>query len=134
MNNKILILAPISVGEYFDKLSILRIKESKIADPAANHNIKNEIEKLTKTEGTQYLDQDNQLDDYYNELFEINLKLWALEEEIRDGLAEDINGEKFINASVSLIINNEKRAEIKRKINEELSSDIIEEKFYIKSK
>ena len=58
MNNKILILAPISVGEYFDKLSILRIKESKIADPVANHNIKNEIEKLTSAQGTEYFKKD----------------------------------------------------------------------------
>lgn len=132
MNNKILILAPISVGEYFDKLSILRIKESKIADPVANHNIKNEIEKLTSAQGTEYFKKDD-LSQQYDKLFEINSKLWNYEQEIRDSMINP-HSEKFINASVNMIIFNDHRAVVKREINELLSSDIVEEKFYTKFK
>ena len=77
------ILAPVSVGEIFDKLSILQIKERKISEPTKLENVKNEIKELKKTIVDFEINQQsysNLLNGLKAKLFETNSKLWDIED------------------------------------------------------
>ena len=82
-----MILAPVSVGEIFDKLSILQIKEKKISDPIKLSNVKVEIKELNKSIiSLDIYDKSSQeaLDALKTELYETNFKLWDIEDALRE--------------------------------------------------
>ena len=82
-----MILAPVSVGEIFDKLSILQIKEKKISDPIKLSNVKTEIKELNKSIiSLDIYDKSSQevLDALKTELYETNFKLWDIEDALRE--------------------------------------------------
>lgn len=113
---------PVSIGELLDKITILQIK-SFISD---NKYVKKELEELTliKSTLTQYtLEHEVQLK-------EVNEKLWKIEDRLRQLEKEKNFGEEFIELARSVYITNDKRSEIKRKINELTDSDYREVKFY----
>ena len=127
------ILAPISVGEIFDKLSILQIKEQKISEPTKLSNVKNEINELKKSIIDFEIDQQS-YSDLLNrlkaKLFETNSKLWDIEDALRKLEKEKIFEQEFISLARQVYITNDERAEIKKEINELTGSSIIEEKYY----
>lgn len=116
------ILIPISVGELLDKISILEIK-SRFTD---NEYVTKELEDLNQIKNT--LSQFTL--EYMNELREVNLKLWKIEDELRELEKKQDFGKKFIELARSVYITNDKRAKIKKKINEETNSDYKEIKLY----
>ena len=127
------ILAPVSVGEIFDKLSILQIKEQKITDPIKLSNVKTEIKELNKS----ILDLDineksskNVLGALKTELYETNFKLWDIEDALRELESQKKFEREFISLARQVYITNDKRAEIKKEINRLTGSDIVEEKHY----
>ena len=127
------ILAPVSVGEIFDKLSILQIKEQKITDPIKLSNVKTEIKELNKS----ILDLDineksskNVLGALKTELYETNFKLWDIEDALRKLESQKKFEREFISLARQVYITNDKRAEIKKEINRLTDSDIVEEKHY----
>ena len=129
------ILAPVSVGEIFDKLSILQIKEQKITDPIKLSNVKTEIKELNKS----ILDLDineksskNVLGALKTELYETNFKLWDIEDALRELESQKKFEREFISLARQVYITNDKRAEIKKEINRLTGSDIVEEKHYSK--
>ena len=127
------ILAPISVGEIFDKLSILQIKEQKISEPTKLSNVKNEINELKKSIIDFEVDQQsysNLLNGLKAKLFETNSKLWDIEDALRKLEKEKIFEQEFISLARQVYITNDERAEIKKEINELTGSSIIEEKYY----
>jgi len=128
-----MILAPVSVGEIFDKLSILQIKEQKIADPIKLSNVKTEIKELNKSiidlEINEKSSQDV-LDALKNELYETNFKLWDIEDALRKLESQKKFEREFISLARQVYITNDKRAEIKKEINRLTDSDIVEEKHY----
>ena len=122
------ILAEISVGELLDKLTILEIKLEKISDKESLKIIEKEYQILNKTDG---IDK-NQYKALFDELKSTNRKLWDIENEKRLCEKNSDFGEKFIQVSRDVHFMNDKRAEIKSKINQLSGSNIREVKQYTK--
>ena len=126
------ILAEISIGELFDKITILNIKLKKINDPEKLVNIKTELEILIDQSNNIILDNKDMLDKYVQKLQEINEELWDIENIKRDCEANKDFGSAFIKISRDVHFKNDVRASIKREINLLTDSNIIEEKEYSK--
>jgi len=116
------ITIPVSVGELLDKISILEIK-SLFTD---NEYVLKELDELNliKSTITQFTLE------YMNELREVNQKLWKIEDELRELEKKQDFGERFIELARSVYITNDKRSEIKRRINDLCNSEYKEIKFY----
>lgn len=121
------ILAPISIGELYDKISILEIKSEKISDTKKLENIKNELYFLN-----ELLNEKATNEPLFLDLKEVNKKLWEIEDDIRLCEKENNFGEKFIELARSVYITNDKRFELKNEINSKYNSLIVEEKSYEK--
>lgn len=120
--------APISWGELIDKITILEIKVIKITSTVANGNVKKELLFLTNI-ADSVLKQDG-LQSLKKELREVNLKLWDVEDNIREKeLAGDFD-QVFIELARSVYKLNDIRAKIKKSINTVLKSELVEEKSY----
>ena len=116
----------VSVGELYDKISILRIKKNKILNPDKLFNINKELIYLEN----KMLNNDPVIQNLADELFQINSKLWDIENSKRRCEAENNFGYDFIQLARDVYIYNDRRAEIKKKINTLTYSDIVEEKEY----
>jgi len=123
------ILAEVSVGELFDKISILEIKQEKIKD---DKNLKfiNDEYNVLKAELNKNIKNDDKLNNLFNSLKEINAKLWVIEDDKRMCEKNKDFGEKFIKLSREVHFLNDDRANIKLKINELTGSKIKEIKSY----
>jgi len=119
---------PVSVGELFDKVSILEIKQNKILDENKLINIKKEYDFLCKI--ALNLDTDFQNKILYKKLYEINQTLWGIEDAKRTHEANKDFGEKFVYWARQVYIKNDERARVKREINTQYGSEIVEEKSY----
>ena len=122
------ILAEISVGELFDKITILNIKLKKINDPEKLKNIKTELEVLIEQSNKIILDNKEALNKNVQKLQEINEKLWDIENIKRECEANKDFGENFIKISRDVHFKNDIRASIKKEINLLSDSKITEEK------
>jgi hypothetical protein len=120
---------PISVGELVDKLTILAIKSEKIADAGKRANIRREFDAL---EGVlkPLLAATPALAALQAELKSINEALWQIEDDIRDCERQRNFGPRFIDLARSVYQTNDRRAATKRKIDELMGSEIVEEKSY----
>ena len=124
------ILAEISLGELADKITILEIKMKKIVDKESLHILNKEYQSLKAIDLKDInLNKYKQL---FNELKSINEKLWDIENEKRLLEKNSDFGDKFIQISRAVHFNNDKRAEIKLKINKSFGSNIEEVKEYTK--
>jgi len=111
-----------SFGEIVDKYTILKIKTIKATDPIQKANIKKELDVVSKN-----IKNDDEL---FDKLLQINKELWDLEDTIRfksHAKEFDIN---YINCAENIHQTNDKRAHIKRLINNKYKSDLVEEKIY----
>ncbi len=126
------ILAEISVGELFDKITILNIKLKKINDPEKLKNIKTELEVLIEQSNKIILDNKEALNKNVQKLQEINEMLWDIENIKRECEANKDFGENFIKISRDVHFKNDIRASIKKEINLLSDSKITEEKEYSK--
>ena len=120
------ILAPISIGELIDKITILEIKQIYMTGIKLK-NINKEM-KLLKN-----ILQDKNLDinvDLIKDLKKVNKKLWEIEDNIRIKESNQEFDEEFIKLARSVYIENDKRASIKKEINQRYNSDLVEEKSY----
>lgn len=124
-----IILAPISVGELFDKISILEIKlEHSVPDTPRYDNINTELEELKTLVLT--LPQKTQLVELFNQLKHINQVIWDVEDDIRKHEQQQNFSASFIELARQVYIKNDLRAVVKRQINELYDSHIVEEKIY----
>ena len=119
----------ISIGEFFDKVTILEIKRERIQDAAKLENINNELEALNTLLEQLPFSRDDVADEV-GELKAINEKLWVIEDDIRDKEAAKSFDQEFIELARSVYITNDKRSDVKRDINIKLGSSFIEEKSY----
>jgi len=126
------ILAEISVGELFDKITILNIKTQKINESEKLINIKNELKFLKNQVLNIKVKDQNSLSQNINKLQSINEELWNIENYKRECEANKDFGEKFIQLSRDIHFKNDIRAQIKREINLLTDSVIVEEKEYSK--
>lgn len=124
----------VSVGELVDKLSILNIKLIKISDNAKLVNITNEHTRLynvyNQLLSQMPVDKHSRFDEFGLELYEVNLKLWNVEDEIRECERTNTFDDSFLTLARSVYKLNDHRSSIKRMINNLCESDIIEEKSY----
>ena len=113
---------PISVGELLDKISILEIKAFFTND----EYVYKELEELNEIKSTliQYTLQ------YEVELKKVNETLWKIEDRIRQKEQRQEFDDEFIELARSVYINNDKRAKIKKEINEETNSTYREVKIF----
>ena len=118
-----------SIGEFLDKLSILRIKSARISDPIKQDNINKELQSLQDVWAkSTYAGAD--IDAELAELQDINEKLWEIEDAIREKEASESFDEEFISLARSVYLVNDDRAEVKKRINQKLGSALMEEKSY----
>ena len=123
-----IINTPVSLGELVDKLSILLIKNINIKDDEKLKLVREEMSMLNKTLDSKINREDIQ--EYLDSLIKINTKLWKIEDDIRDCERNKKFDQKFIDIARSVYFTNDKRSEIKLKINKEFGSEIVEVKSY----
>ena len=128
MNTKLdKILAEISAGELVDKITILEIKKNKISDENKLKEIDKELNSLNNTMDKFILEKSKILT-FKDQLKEINLKLWDIEDSKRTAEKNNDFGKVFIELARNVYKFNDERAKIKLKINEILGSNIKEVK------
>ena len=122
------ILAPISLGELIDKITILEIKQIHMTG-AKLKNVNKELKLLKK------ILQDKNLEiniDLINCLKKVNNNLWEIEDSIRIKERDQKFDKEFIELARSVYKENDKRASIKKEINQKYNSELFEEKSYNK--
>lgn len=119
---------PVSLGELVDKITILEIKRIEITNEDKLKNINHEFHLLDDVLEKTNLRQE--LIPLHTELFEVNKRIWDLENIRRDCENTQNFGEKFLDSVREIHINNEERSRVKRMINTLYGSAIIEEKSY----
>jgi predicted nuclease with TOPRIM domain len=119
----------VSNGEIIDKITILMIKAKKITDADKLNNINNELNELQPLLDTIGIHYGHVL---FDELYEINCKLWDVEDVLREYERNAKFDDEFIANARQVYYLNDKRSEIKRNINLFTNSNFIEEKSYSK--
>lgn len=122
------ILTPVSPGELVDKITILEIKMEEISDVEKRVNIERELTLLLEVMKKE-LPLSEELTRLHTELRLINKKIWDTENDVREFWNDDA---KFIIATRGSHFENDKRARVKKEINQFLGSGIIEEKSHPK--
>jgi hypothetical protein len=117
---------PVSIGELYDKVSILEIKKQKLEGKSLR-NVEKELELLFGILQNLDIRIDKEL---FDQLRLVNNTLWGIEDQIRERERNGDFGNEFIELARSVYIQNDRRASIKRMINQLTSSDIVEEKSY----
>jgi hypothetical protein len=123
------IIVEVSVGELLDKISILEIKQDKIKDPKKLNFINNE-HSILKNQLEKNVKSDEKLEKLFQDLKDINAKLWVIEDDKRDCEKNKDFGEKFIKLSRDVHFLNDDRAKIKLEMNNHTGSVIKEIKEY----
>ena len=125
------IKVPVSPGELIDKITILEIKAANISDAAKLANVKLELQLLQETwRSSAYAS--NNIDAEWQQLRDVNKKLWDIEDDIRDKERQRKFDQEFIELARAVYISNDERAAVKKQINTKLGSKIVEEKSYAK--
>ena len=120
---------PVSWGELIDKITILEIKAARLTSATALQNVRNELAQLT--EKTLPLgDMAQQVAPLKADLTRVNEALWEIEDKIRDKEAAKAFDAEFIELARSVYVTNDQRAALKRRINQLLASELVEEKGY----
>ncbi len=123
------IIVQVSVGELLDKISILEIKKDKIKDPEKLKFISNE-HSILRDQLEKNVKSDEKLESLFQELKDINAKLWVIEDDKRDCEKNKDFGDKFIKLSRDVHFLNDDRAKIKLEMNNHTGSTIKEIKEY----
>jgi hypothetical protein len=127
------ITVPISPGELLDKITILRIKSTRISDPKKLANVRVELQVLEDTwRGSAYAKAGIEAE--VIALLEVNERLWVIEDGIRDKERAQEFDADFIRFARAVYFENDERAAIKRRINTKLGSEFVEEKSYAEYK
>jgi len=119
----------ISIGEFFDKITILEIKQERIEDSTKLENINKELDSLNKLLQQLPFSREDVVDQVA-ELKTINEKLWEIEDDIREKESQKSFDKDFIELARAVYFTNDRRSEVKRDINLKLGSDFVEEKSY----
>ena len=122
---------PASIGELFDKITILEIKKEKISDQENLKIIDKEYSSL-KESLKKYLKIGPEIKNLWSQLKQVNFRLWEIEDEIRVAEKNKKFDEKFIELARSVYRHNDNRAKIKTEINQLSGSNIKEIKQYTK--
>ncbi len=116
------IIIPVSIGELLDKISILQIK-SQYTDNEYVHKEFKELMKIAKENNVYFKE-------WVDKLYEVNSILWKIEDDLRKSERDHLFDEDFIHNARLVYITNDKRARIKKEINQNCNSDFHEVKLY----
>ena len=125
------IYSEISAGELFDKISILEIKKNKIKDKSKRNIVLKELGSLQETVN-ENVEKSKSLTKLYKKLKSVNLKLWKIEDDIRDCERKRNFQDTFIKLARAVYFTNDERSRVKKKINSLTKSKISEVKSYKK--
>lgn len=123
------ILIPISPGELLDKITILEIKSERIESAEKKANVNKELTMLN-TVWENAVSEDDEIKSMRSEMKSINETLWVIEDDVRDEERDKRFESRFIELARSVYVTNDQRADVKKRINLYLKSDIVEEKSY----
>ncbi len=118
----------VSNGELVDKVTILSIKLNKFESREKRQNVQKEFDLLYQSMASIGITEDTS---EFQDLFKVNLMLWEIEDQIRMKEAHQEFDDEFIHLARKVYFENDKRSEIKRKINIATDSKLIEEKEYV---
>jgi tetratricopeptide (TPR) repeat protein len=124
-----MIVAPCSIGELIDRITILRIKTRRITDDDKLRNVRRELALLEELATNAGLNGPS-VASLIDQLDVVNARLWDIEEAIRIREREGSFGSDFVALARSVYVNNDERAVVKRAINRMFDSALVEEKSY----
>ena len=125
-----MITIPVSVGELIDKLSILHVKQFKISNEEKLEYVNKEFELLYNL--SSYYLNNQEVENLYHQLVEINKKLWDIEDKLRVIESENNFDSEFVDLARKVYFTNDERFRLKNKINLITLSEIREIKDYKK--
>ena len=120
----------VSNGELLDKLTILGLKLTNIADVQKLSNIQKEHDELSPLADQLFDSYGEELKNLYKKLNEINSELWTIEDDIRECERNKDFGSDFVSLARSVYFTNDKRSDVKKAINLLTDSGFVEEKSY----
>ena len=120
----------VSNGELLDKLTILELKLTNIADVQKLSNIQKEHDELSPLAGQLFDSYGEELKSLYKKLTEINSELWTIEDDIREYERNKDFGSDFVSLARAVYFTNDKRSDVKKAINLLTDSGFVEEKSY----
>ncbi len=123
-----MILVEVSIGEMLDKLTILSIKKNRISDAEKLVHIEKEYD-ILKERSKHYLDS-KEVSDLFDELIEVNSKLWIIEDDLRDLESQRRFDDEFVQKARLVYMTNDLRFKIKNQINQITNSGVQEQKGY----
>jgi hypothetical protein len=123
------VLIPVSAGELLDKITILRIKAARMSDAQQLANVRRELALLEST-WNEIGGATTELTAEEHALQGVNERLWDIEDRIRDKEARQLFDREFIDLARAVYVTNDERAALKKRINLQLGSRLVEEKFY----
>lgn len=125
------IVAPVSLGELVDKITILEIKRSQLPAGDKLKNVEREAAVLWRVFGFSLdADQLEEIQPLIKKLAAVNLRLWDIEDLLRAKEKIKDFGPAFVQAARSVYKTNDERARIKHDINTRFGSELVEEKAY----
>jgi len=123
-----MILVEVSIGEILDKLTILGIKKNRISDTEKLVHIGKEYD-ILEEKSKQYLES-NEVRNLFEELVEVNSRLWTIEDDLRDLESQKRFDDEFIQKARMVYMTNDLRFKIKNQINQITNSGVQEQKGY----
>ncbi|MEM9047543.1 MAG: DUF6165 family protein [Pseudomonadota bacterium] len=123
------ILTPISPGELIDKVTILRIKSARITEAEKLANVRAELALLDAVM-SEHVPQTAPIPALTADLQAVNETLWQIEDDIRECERAGDFGPRFVDLARAVYRTNDRRAALKKDINQTLGAQIVEEKSY----
>lgn len=119
-------LIPVSIGELYDKITILRIKSEKITDVNKKRMVEKELHYLQRVEIPHY-----PIEPLVDALKQVNARLWDIEDRIREKERKNEFDLAFIELARSVYITNDERSRIKQEICKQTNSELMDIKNYV---
>ena len=123
------ILAPVSIGELADKITILEIKAERIDDPQKLQNVRTELDGLLPL-WSPLADAQPEMAEAKIALREANTRMWDVQDALRAKEAAQDFADGFITLARAVARHNGDRVELKNRINRLAGSRFVEEKQY----
>jgi len=120
---------PISFGELLDRITILEIKMARIDAPDKRRNVNHQLALLEEIRALR-LPREPRIDALQAQLREVNETLWEIEDALRERERSASFDAAFIELARSVYVTNDRRAALKRAIDEALGGELLEEKSY----
>ena len=129
VDGKNALLAEVCTGELIDKITILELKLAHFADAEKRANVQREYDALSAV-WEREVAPGLEVVALRAELKEVNAELWEIEDAIRDQERAQDFGAEFVRLARAVYRTNDRRFDLKRRINEATGSRLKEEKGY----